>query len=45
VINVACFVALVGAVTSQLSYTASKGAVPSLSKELTRVAGSDLRNP
>jgi NAD(P)-dependent dehydrogenase (short-subunit alcohol dehydrogenase family) len=34
VINVASFVALVGAATSQISYTASKGAVLSLSKEL-----------
>jgi NAD(P)-dependent dehydrogenase (short-subunit alcohol dehydrogenase family) len=34
VINIASFVALVGAATSQISYTASKGAVLSLSKEL-----------
>ena len=34
VINVASFVALAGAATSQISYTASKGAVLSLSKEL-----------
>jgi len=34
VINVASFVALVGAATSQISYTASKGAVLSLSREL-----------
>ena len=34
VINVASFVALVGAATSQISYTASKGAVLALSKEL-----------
>jgi NAD(P)-dependent dehydrogenase (short-subunit alcohol dehydrogenase family) len=34
VINVASFVALVGAATSQISYTASKGAVVSLSREL-----------
>ena len=34
VINVASFVALVGAATSHISYTASKGAVLSLSKEL-----------
>ena len=34
VINVASFVALVGVATSQISYTASKGAVLSLSKEL-----------
>ena len=33
-INVASFVALVGAATSQISYTASKGAVLSLSREL-----------
>ena len=34
VINVASFVALVGAATSQIAYTASKGAVLSLSREL-----------
>ena len=34
VINVASFVALVGAATSQISYTASKGAVLSFSREL-----------
>jgi NAD(P)-dependent dehydrogenase (short-subunit alcohol dehydrogenase family) len=34
VINVASFVALVGAATLQISYTASKGAVLSLSREL-----------
>ena len=34
IINVASFVALVGAATSQISYTASKGAVMSLSREL-----------
>ena len=34
VINVASFVALVGAATSQISYSASKGAVLSLSREL-----------
>src|SRR5437773_7291094 len=34
VINVASFVALLGAATSQISYTASKGAVLSLSLEL-----------
>ena len=34
VINVASFVAIVGAATSQISYTASKGAVLSLSREL-----------
>jgi NAD(P)-dependent dehydrogenase (short-subunit alcohol dehydrogenase family) len=35
VINVASFVALVGAATSQIAYTASKGAVLSLSRELS----------
>jgi NAD(P)-dependent dehydrogenase (short-subunit alcohol dehydrogenase family) len=34
VLNVASFVALLGAATSQISYTASKGAVLSLSREL-----------
>jgi NAD(P)-dependent dehydrogenase (short-subunit alcohol dehydrogenase family) len=34
VINTASFVALMGAATSQISYTASKGAVVSLSREL-----------
>jgi NAD(P)-dependent dehydrogenase (short-subunit alcohol dehydrogenase family) len=34
VINVASFVALVGAATSQISYTTSKGAVLSMSREL-----------
>ena len=34
VINVASFVALMGAATSQISYTASKGAVLSLTREL-----------
>jgi NAD(P)-dependent dehydrogenase (short-subunit alcohol dehydrogenase family) len=34
IINVASFVALVGAATSQISYTASKGAVLALSREL-----------
>ena len=34
VINVASFVALVGAATSQISYTASKGAVLALTREL-----------
>ena len=34
VINVASFVSLVGAATSQISYTASKGAVLSMSREL-----------
>src|SRR5213075_1501755 len=34
VINVASFVALIGAATSQISYTASKGAVLAMSREL-----------
>jgi NAD(P)-dependent dehydrogenase (short-subunit alcohol dehydrogenase family) len=34
VINVASFVALVGAATSQISYTASKGAVLSMTREM-----------
>ena len=34
IVNVASFVALAGAATSQISYTASKGAVLSLSREL-----------
>jgi NAD(P)-dependent dehydrogenase (short-subunit alcohol dehydrogenase family) len=34
VINVASFVAIVGAATSQISYTASKGAVLSMTREL-----------
>jgi len=34
VINVASFVALIGAATSQISYTASKGAVLSMTREL-----------
>jgi NAD(P)-dependent dehydrogenase (short-subunit alcohol dehydrogenase family) len=34
VINTASFVAVMGAATSQISYTASKGAVLSLSREL-----------
>jgi NAD(P)-dependent dehydrogenase (short-subunit alcohol dehydrogenase family) len=34
VINVASFVAILGAATSQISYTASKGAVLAISKEL-----------
>jgi NAD(P)-dependent dehydrogenase (short-subunit alcohol dehydrogenase family) len=34
IINVASFVALVGAATSQISYTASKGAVLSMTREL-----------
>ena len=33
-INVASFVAIVGAATSQISYTASKGAVLSMTREL-----------
>ena len=33
-INVASFVAILGAATSQISYTASKGAVLALSREL-----------
>ena len=33
-INVASFVALMGAATSQISYTASKGAVLSMTREL-----------
>ena len=42
VINVSSLVALVGAATSQISYTASKGAVLSMSRELAvavRAAG------
>ena len=35
VINVASFVAILGAATSQIAYTASKGAVLSLSRELS----------
>jgi NAD(P)-dependent dehydrogenase (short-subunit alcohol dehydrogenase family) len=35
VINVASFVALMGAATSQISYTASKGAVLAMSRELS----------
>ena len=34
VINVASFVAVMGAATSQISYTASKGAVLAMSREL-----------
>jgi NAD(P)-dependent dehydrogenase (short-subunit alcohol dehydrogenase family) len=34
VINVASFVALIGAATSQISYTASKGAILAMSREL-----------
>src|SRR5437016_8286063 len=34
VVNVASFVAIVGAATSQISYTASKGAVLSMTREL-----------
>ena len=36
VINTASFVAVMGAATSQISYTASKGAVLALSRELGR---------
>ena len=36
VINVASFVAILGAATSQISYSASKGAVLSMSRELAR---------
>ena len=41
VVNVASFVALVGAATSQISYTASKGAVLALSRELARRSSRD----
>jgi NAD(P)-dependent dehydrogenase (short-subunit alcohol dehydrogenase family) len=34
IINTASFVALMGAATSQISYTASKGAVVAMSREL-----------
>jgi NAD(P)-dependent dehydrogenase (short-subunit alcohol dehydrogenase family) len=44
VINVASFVALVGAATSQIAYTASKGAVLSLTRELAvEFARQDVR--
>jgi NAD(P)-dependent dehydrogenase (short-subunit alcohol dehydrogenase family) len=44
VINVASFVALLGAATSQISYTASKGAVLSMSRELaTQFARQGIR--
>ncbi|MDX6590009.1 MAG: hypothetical protein QOI84_1283, partial [Solirubrobacterales bacterium] len=44
VINVASFVALMGAAVSQISYTASKGAVLSLSRELgVEFAGRGVR--
>lgn len=44
VINTASFVALVGAATSQISYTASKGAVLSMTRELAvEFARSDVR--
>ncbi len=44
VINVSSLVALVGAATSQISYTASKGAVLSMSRELaTQFAREDVR--
>ena len=44
VINVASFVAILGAATSQISYTASKGAVLSMSRELaTQFARKEIR--
>jgi NAD(P)-dependent dehydrogenase (short-subunit alcohol dehydrogenase family) len=44
VINVASFVAILGAATSQISYTASKGAVLAMSKELgVQFAREDVR--
>ncbi len=44
VINVASFVALVGAATSQISYTASKGAVLAMTRELgVQFARRDVR--
>jgi NAD(P)-dependent dehydrogenase (short-subunit alcohol dehydrogenase family) len=44
VINVASFVAILGAATSQISYTASKGAVLSMSRELaTQFARDGIR--
>jgi NAD(P)-dependent dehydrogenase (short-subunit alcohol dehydrogenase family) len=44
VINVASFVAILGAATSQISYTASKGAVLSMSRELAvQVAREGIR--
>ena len=44
VINVASFVAIVGAATSQISYTASKGAVLAMSRELaTQFAREGIR--
>jgi NAD(P)-dependent dehydrogenase (short-subunit alcohol dehydrogenase family) len=44
VINVASFVAILGAATSQISYTASKGAVLSMSRELgTQFARQGIR--
>jgi NAD(P)-dependent dehydrogenase (short-subunit alcohol dehydrogenase family) len=44
VINVASFVAILGAATSQISYTASKGAVLSMSRELAvQFAGEGVR--
>jgi NAD(P)-dependent dehydrogenase (short-subunit alcohol dehydrogenase family) len=39
IINTASFVAILGAATPQLAYTASKGAVLSLSRELACVHG------
>jgi NAD(P)-dependent dehydrogenase (short-subunit alcohol dehydrogenase family) len=44
VINVASFVAILGAATSQISYTASKGAVLSMTRELAvQFAREDIR--
>src|SRR6478672_9596239 len=44
VVNVASFVAVMGAAVSQISYTASKGAVLSLSRELgVELAGGGIR--
>jgi len=44
VINVASFVAIVGAATSQISYTTSKGAVLAMSRELAvQFAGEGIR--
>jgi NAD(P)-dependent dehydrogenase (short-subunit alcohol dehydrogenase family) len=44
IINVASFVAIVGAATSQISYTASKGAVLSMTRELAvQFARRDVR--
>src|ERR1700722_12320236 len=41
IINVASFVALMGAATPQLAYTASKGAVLALSRELAIIHAKD----